>query len=197
MTAMQGLAARPRRTIGALALALAAAGVAVGSGADFTSRSANPSNTFTAGTLTADNSRDGAAVFSPTDMRPGGAPQTGTVDIANSGSLPAAFTLTRDRLESTDGGDANPAPFANKVNLLVTDCGAYAAGGQAPGCGDSGDRVVYDGTLAAMEAAAGLGDFGAGEKHRYVFAASLDASAGNEYQGDGSSARFVWDAAQK
>jgi spore coat-associated protein N len=196
MTGIQVLAARPRRTIGALALALAAAGVAVGSGADFTSRSANPSNTFTAGTLTADNSRDGAALFSPANMKPGGAPQTGTVDIANTGSLPAAFTLTRDRLESTDTGESNPAPFAAKVNLVVTDCGAFGGGG-APACGDSGDHVVYDGTLAAMEAAAGLGDFGAGEKHRYVFAAGLDSSAGNEYQGDGSSARFVWDAAQK
>jgi spore coat-associated protein N len=196
MTTMQVLAARPRRTVVALATALAAAGVAVGSGADFTSRSANPSNTFTAGTLSADNSRDGAAVFSPSGMKPGGAPQTGTVDIANSGSLPAAFTLTRDRLESTDTGDANPAPFAAKVDLVVTDCGAFA-GGDAPACGDPGDRAVYDGTLAAMDGAAGLGDYSAGEKHRYVFAAALDASAGNEYQGDGSSARFVWDAAQK
>src|SRR5215218_2573176 len=196
MTTIQGLAARPRRTVAALATALAAAGVAVGSGADFTSRSANPSNTFTAGTLSADNSRDGAAVFSPSGMKPGGAPQTGTVDIANSGSLPAAFTLTRDRLESTDTGDANPAAFAAKVNLVVTDCGAFAAG-EPPACGDAGDRAVYDGTLAAMDGAAGLGDFSADEKHRYVFAAALDASAGNEYQGDGSSARFVWDAVQK
>jgi hypothetical protein len=196
MTTMHVLAARPRRTVAALAMALAAASVAVGSGADFTSRSANPSNTFTAGSLTADNSRDGAAVFNPSDMRPGGAPQTGTVDIANSGSIPAAFTLTRDRLESTDTGETNPAAFAAKVDLVITDCGTYAGQG-APACGDAGDRVVYDGTLAAMDAAAGLGDFSAGEKHRYVFAASLDASAGNEYQGDSSSARFVWDAAQK
>jgi spore coat-associated protein N len=195
MTTMQVLAARPRRTVVALATALAAAGVAVGSGADFTSRSANPSNTFTAGTLTADNSRDGAAVFSPSGMKPGGAPQTGTVDIANSGSLPAAFSLTRDRLESTDTGDANAAPFAAKVDLVVTDCGAFA-GDAAPACGDS-DRVVYEGTLTAMDGASGLGDFSAGEKHRYVFAATLDASAGNEYQGDSASARFVWDAAQK
>src|SRR3954452_12579347 len=178
MTTMQVIAARPRRTIVALATALAAAGVAVGSGADFTSRSANPSNTFTAGTLTADNSRDGAAVFSPSGLKPGGAPQTGTVDIANRGSLSAAFTLTRDRLESTDTGEANPSPFATKVDLKVTDCGAFS-GGDAPSCGDVGDRDVYDGTLGAMDGASGLGDFAAGEKHRYVFAATLAASAVN------------------
>jgi hypothetical protein len=193
---MQGFAVRPRRSLAALATALAAAGLAVGSGADFTSRSANPANTFTAGVLTSDNSRDGAAIFSPSGMTPGGAPQTGTVDIANSGDLGAAFSLVRDRLENTDTGASNPAAFAAKVNLVVTDCGAFAGSG-APSCGDAGDRAVYDGTLAAMDAAAGLGDFAPGEKHRYACAASLDGSAGNEYQGDGSSARFVWDAAQK
>jgi hypothetical protein len=196
MTMFNGLAARPRRTVAALATALAAAGVAAGSGADFTSRSANPSNTFTAGSLTMDNSRDDAALFNPANMKPGGAPQTGTVDIANDGSIGAGFALTRDRLESTDGGASNPTAFAAKVNLVVTDCGAFA-GDSAPDCGDSGDRTVYQGTLAAMESASQLGDYAAGEKHRFVFAAALDGSAGNEYQGDGSTARFVWDAAQK
>jgi len=196
MTTIQGLAARPRRTVAALATVLAAAGVAVGSGADFTSRSANPSNTFTAGTLTTDNSRDGAALFNPSNLKPGGAPETGTVDIQNDGSIGAAYTLTRDQLTSTDTGESNPAPFASKLNLVVTDCGAFSGDG-APACGDGGDVTVYDGTLAAMADASRLGDFSAGEKHRYVFAASLDASAGNEYQGDGSSARFVWDAVQR
>jgi spore coat-associated protein N len=195
MTTIQGFAVRPRRSLAALATALAATGLAVGSGADFTSRSANPANTFTAGTLTSDNSRDGAAVFSPSGMTPGGAPQTGTVDIANSGDLGAAFTLTRDRLESTDTGASNPTAFAAQVDLVVTDCGAFDTA--APACGDAGDRGVYDGTLAALDAPTALGDFAAGDKHRYAFAASLNAAAGNEYQGDGSSARFVWDAAQK
>jgi hypothetical protein len=188
--------ARPRRTLAALATALAATGVAVGSGADFTSSSANPANTFTAGALTMDNSKDAAAIFSPANMKPGGAPQTGTVDVANDGSLTGTFTLTRDQLESTDTGAENPVPFAAKVNLVVTDCGQFA-GSNAPACGDAGDVAVYSGTLAAMQDAAALGDFAADERHRYQFAATLDASAGNEYQGDASSARFVWDAAQK
>jgi hypothetical protein len=37
---------RPKLVLAALATALGAAGLAVGSGADFTSASANPSNTF-------------------------------------------------------------------------------------------------------------------------------------------------------
>jgi spore coat-associated protein N len=189
-------ARRHARTLAGLSLALAATAVAVGSGADFTAESANPANTFSAGSLSIDNSKDAAAVLSATDMRPGAPPTTGTVDIANSGSIAGRFTLSRDRLSSSDGGSANPAPFADKVVLTVTDCGRFA-GGSAPACGDSDDVVVYDHkSLSAFDSSVGLGSFSAGERHRYQFAAALDGSAGNEYQGDGASARFVWDAVQ-
>ena len=187
----RGLIRHPRRTIAALATGLAAAGVAVGSGADFSSQAANPANTFTAGTLTMDNSRANAAIFTPDNMKPGAPAQTGTVDIANTGSLAGVLSLTRDSLSSSDGGASNPTPFATKVNLTIVDCGTFDSD-SAPACGDAGDSTVYNGTLAAEA----LGDYAAGEKHRYQFAAELDSSAGNEYQGDSSSARFVWDAAQ-
>lgn len=196
MTRAQALVKRPKRTLGALSVALLAAGVAVGSGADFSSRSANPANTFTAGTLVMDNSKDAAAILAATGMKPGGAPQTGTVDIENKGSLAASFALSRDRLESTDTGASNPTAFAAKVNLVVTDCGEYGSSAP-PACGDGDDAEVYDGTLAGMDGTRPLGDYEAGEKHRYQLAATLGAGAGDEYQGDSSSARFVWDAVQK
>ena len=178
----------PRRTIAALATGLVAISVAAGSGADFSSEAANPANTFTAGSLTIDDSRDGAAIFSPSNMKPGGAVQTGTVDIANSGSLPGVFSLSRDRLSNTDTGTPNPSPFASKVNLTVIDCG--------DACGDAGDHTIYDGTLAGMDSDIALGTFAAGEKRRFQFAAALDASTGNEFVSDSASARFVWDAVQ-
>lgn len=183
----------PKRTVAALATGLAAIGVAVGSGADFSAQSANPSNTFSAGSLTIDNSRAGAAIFSPSDMKPGAPPDTGTVDIANTGSIAGTFALSRDRLASTDTGTPNPSEFAAKVNLTVVDCGP----GNAPTCGDANDVTVYDhGTLAGMDGDVALGTFAPGEKHRFRFAAQLDASAGNEYEGDSAAARFVWDATQ-
>lgn len=193
---MSTIVRHPKRTTAALASALAAVGVAVGSGADFSSEAANPANTFSAGSLSIDDSRSGAAVFSPSNMRPGAPAQTGTVDIENAGSIDAAFTLSRDRLASSDGGTPNPAPFAAKVNLTVTDCGAFS-GAAAAGCGDGDDRVVYSGTLADEDGARPLGSFAAGERHRFQFAAQLDASAGNEYQGDSASARYLWDAVQR
>ena len=180
----------------ALATGLAAVGVAVGSGADFSAQSANPSNTFVAGALTIDNSRDGTAVFAPHGMVPGAPAKTGTVDIQNGGTIAGTFALSRDRLASTDSGDPNPEPFADKVNLTIVDCGSYD-GSTAPSCGDAGDVTVYDHeSLGAMSERLDLGRFGAGEKHRYQFAAQLDSSAGDEYQGDSASARFVWDAVQ-
>jgi hypothetical protein len=135
-----------------------------------------------------DDSRDGAAIFSPSNMKPGAPPQTGTVDIRNTGSIDGVFTLSRDRLASTDGGQANPQPFAAKVGLTVTDCRSA--------CGDADDREVYSGTLAGMDARVDLGRFAPDEGHRFQFAARLDSSAGNEYVSDSASARFVWDAVQ-
>jgi spore coat-associated protein N len=195
MTRTEQLIRHPKRTLAALAVGLAAAGVAVGSGADFSAQSANPANTFSAGSLTMDNSRDDAAIFAPSNLKPGAPAQTGSVDIANTGSLPGVFSLTRDNLASTDSGEPNPSPFASKVDLTIVDCGAFD-GGDAPACGDAGDTTVYTGTLAAESADHHLGTFAAGEKRRYQFAAALSASAGNEYQGDSSSARYVWNSVQ-
>lgn len=203
MTRRRQLIARPKRTLGALALGLGAVAVAVGSGADFSARTANPSNTFSAGSLSMDNSRNGAAIFSPANMKPGGPAQTGMVDIKNTGSIDGAFKLSRDQLASSDNGSNNPAPFATKVDVWIVDCGKYTISNGAygpeqvtPVCGDPDDATLYNGTLGGENADIALGTYKPGEQRRYWFGASLDASAGNEYAGDGASARYVFDAVQ-
>jgi hypothetical protein len=66
------LARRPGRTIAGLATVLAALGVAVGSGATFSAQTANPSNSFTSGTLLHTNSRgDGVTIVTGTNLKPG------------------------------------------------------------------------------------------------------------------------------
>jgi hypothetical protein len=194
---------RPKRTLGTLALGLCALGVAVGSGADFTAQTANPSNTFSAGSLSMDNSKNGTAIFAPTNMKPGGPAQTGLVDIKNTGSVDGVFTLRRDQLTSTDSGAASAAPFASKVNVKIVDCGKYtSANGPygaetvTPVCGDADDRTFYNDTLAGENSDHALGIFRPGEQRRYQFGGSLDSSAGNEYSDDGASARYVFDAVQ-
>lgn len=185
---------RQRRTIAGLALALAAAAVAVGSGADFSARTANPENTFSAGALTMFNSHDGSAVFNAMNMSPG-VGQSGAVDIGNTGTIRGRFSLSRGKLTSTDKGAPNPTPFDAKVNIAVLDCGTFD-GATAPSCSPNSKVVYSGGTLATMTEPVPLGTFAPGEKHRYQFDATLDPSAGSEYAGDSSQAEFVWDAVQ-
>jgi spore coat-associated protein N len=183
------LATQPRLALGAL-LTLALAGAAVvGSGADFTASSANPANTFTAGTLTMDNSSDDAAILTATGLRPGAPAQKGVVDIENTGSLSGTFALTRASLENSDADN----PLSDKLNLTIRDCGTFA-GATVPIC-DTGDDVVFAGTVTGMDDAAhGLGQFAADAKHRYEFSLSLASSAGDAYQGGTSTVGFAWSA---
>jgi hypothetical protein len=194
---------RPKRTLGALALGLCAVGLAVGSGADFSARTANPSNVFSAGSLSMENSKDGSAIFSATGMRPGGSPKTGVVDIKNTGSIDGRFTLTRDQLTNTDAAGDNPIQFAAKVVVGIVDCGKFTTANNAygteqvtPACGDADDHTLWLGPLSIQSSEMELGTYAPGEKRRYQFEGSLDSSAGNEFSGDGSSARYVFDAKQ-
>jgi spore coat-associated protein N len=188
MNRMRALASRPKRTIGALALVLAAVGVAVGSGANFSAQSANPSNTFTAGTLTMSNSKDGAAILTAGNMKPGDV-ATGTVDIENTGSMAGTFSLSRSALNDSD----NANPMSQRLNLVVKDCGDFSGG--TPSC-DAGDPNKYSGLLSAMSSSVALSTYAAAEKHRYEFTVTFDSAAGNAYQGDSSTATFQWDAVQ-
>lgn len=188
------LARHPRRTLATLATVLAAVGVTVASGADFTASSANPANVFSTGTLSTYNSASNSAILTASNLRPAGAPATGTVDIANTGSLSGTFTLTRGTPVDSDTTN----PLSTKLNVTVTDCGVYA-GTTAPTCGDGDDTTVYTGTLAQMgttgHAIASLGTYAASAKHRYQFSVGLDGTADNTYQGDSSTVTFSWNAA--
>jgi spore coat-associated protein N len=190
MSRLQILADRPRLALGALLTLLLAAAAVVGSGADFTASSANPSNTFASGTLTIANSKEGTAVLTASNLKPGGAAATGTVDIQNTGSLSGAFTVARSTPVDSDSTN----PLSGKLNLTVVDCGTFA-GATAPTCGDGDDATKYSGTIAAMTGSKALGTYAGDEKHRYQFTVALDGSAGNAYQGDTSSVEFDWNAA--
>jgi hypothetical protein len=188
MSRLHALAARPKRTLGVLVGVLAAVGVAVGSGANFTAQTANPSNTFSAGTLSMSNSLDGAAILTAGNMKPGDT-ANGTVDIQNTGSLSGTFSLSRSALNDSDGAN----PMSQRLDLVVKDCGDFSSG--TPTC-DAGDPNVYTGTLAAMTGSSALGTYAPNEQHRYQFTVTFQSAAGNVYQGDSSTATFQWDAVQ-
>lgn len=182
------LTAHPRRSIVALATVLASVGLAVGSGASWTAQTANPSNTFSSGTLTMSNSKANAAVLTASNLKPGDSAQ-GNVDIQNTGSIAGTFALSRSALNDSDGVN----PLSSKLNLVVKDCGTFASG--TPSC-NGGSPVKYTGTLAAMSSSSALGTFAADEKHRYEFTITFDSGASNAFQGGTSTATFQWDAAQ-
>ena len=188
MSRLKVLVTQPRMALGAL-LTLALAGAAVvGSGADFTASSANPENVFTAGTLKMESSTAGAIVTAD-DMRPGAVAQRGVIDIKNTGSLSGTFALSRGAVVNSDADN----PLSDKLNITIRDCGLYA-GDTAPAC-DSGDTVVYDGTVGGMGSAGRtLGSFSSDARHRYEFALALDRSADDAYQGDRAEFGFTWTA---
>jgi spore coat-associated protein N len=179
---LSALAAHPRRTIGALAVVLAAVGITVGSGANFTAHAANPSNTFTAGTLSIGSSAS-SALFNAPNLKPGDT-VPGTVDIANTGSVPGTFTLSTSNAVDTGA-------LLGQLDLKVEDCGVFN-GSTAPNC--SGADIVYNGKASGVGTVS-LGSFGASAKHRYKFDVTLPSSTTNAFQGKTASVEFDWDAA--
>jgi spore coat-associated protein N len=179
---LSALAAHPRRTVGALAVVLAAVGITVGSGANFTAHAANPSNTFTAGTLTIGSSAS-SALFNAPNMKPGDN-VTGTVDIQNTGSVPGTFTLSTSNPVDTGA-------LLGQLDLKVEDCGVFS-GSTAPTC--TGTNLVYTGKAGSLTSR-DLGSFAANAKHRYKFDVTLPSSTTNAFQGKTASVEFDWDAA--
>jgi hypothetical protein len=189
MSRLSVLVNRPRRTLAALATVLVAVGITAASGADFTATSANADTTFATGTLSITNEKEAQAIWASTsDMRPGDPARVGTVDITNSGSLSGVFTLKRGAVADSD----NTYKLSTKLDLVVKDCGDFSSG--TPTC-DAGDPVKYGNTIAAMNSDVPLGTFAGGEKHRYQFSVTVNASADNNFQGQNSVVPFSWNAA--
>ncbi|HEX4463430.1 MAG TPA: hypothetical protein VH042_02180 [Solirubrobacterales bacterium] len=169
-------------------MALLAVGAVVGSGASFTSKSANPSNTFSAGNLAQSNSKEGAAVLTAVKMVPGTS-TNGTVVITNSGDVAGTFTLSKTSLTDTPG--ANGGQLSGVLNLKVED--VTKAGSPIS---------VYSGKVGAMGAQS-LGSFAAGEARTYKFTVEFpdggvpaSATTGdNAYKGSSMSVGYQWDAA--
>jgi spore coat-associated protein N len=175
----------PRKLVAAMGMLLAAAAVAVGSGADFNSTSANASNVLSAGNIAQTNSKGSAAILTAALMKPGGT-STGTVDIKNTGDIAGTFTLTKSNLVDTP---ASP-PFSTKLTVVIEDMGD-------PACVTSCPAAVskYSGTIGAMGTIA-MGSFAAGVTHQYKFTVTFpDGGAGgadNAYKNASTSLTYNW-----
>lgn len=168
--------ASPSKVMAGLIGVLAATGIAVGSGANFNSSSANASNVFSAGTISQSNSKAGSAVLTATGLMPGGS-ANGTVDIKNTGTVSGAFTLSQSNVVDTPANTA----FSEKLELKIEDLGDPACVSSCPAV-----STVYSGSVADMGTIS-LGTYAAAAKHRYKFTVTFpdggDNGADNDYQG--------------
>ena len=158
-----------------LATLVAAGAIAVGSGATFTSTSANTISSVTSGTLTQSNSKSNAAIFNLTNIKPGDV-VNGSLTIKNTGSLPATFSLT-------ETSSVNGFAAAN-LTLDITN----ATTGTKVWSGTFGDLV--DGTKND------LGLVAPGVSNDFTFSAKLASTTPNADQGKTASAAFQWDSVQ-
>ena len=159
-----------------LATLLAAGAIAVGSGATFTSTTANTISSVTSGTLTQSNSKADQAILNLTNIKPGDT-INGALTITNTGSLPADFTLTET--SSVNG-------FSDKfLTLTITNT--------------TKGTQVFTGTFGALEdgVKTALGSAEAGAANNYTFSVSLDKDAPNSQQGKTASAAYQWDSVQQ
>jgi spore coat-associated protein N len=175
----------PRKLVAALGMLLAAAAVAVGSGADFNSTSANASNVLSAGNIAQSNSKGSAAILTASLMKPGGT-STGTVDIKNTGDIAGTFTLAKSNVVDTP---ATP-PFSTKLTLVIEDMGDPACVSACPAA-----ISKYSGTVGAMGTIA-MGSFAANEAHRYKFTITFPDGgangADNAYKSASMSVNYNW-----
>jgi hypothetical protein len=162
---------------------LVAAGVAVGSGANFSASSANPTNTFSAGSLSIGNT-SASAILSASDMKPGGS-TSGTVDIKNTGSGDGSFSLSESNV-----ADVGTPSLSALLQLTVVDCGPTASANCATG------SQVYSGALNALSSTS-LGTYSKNDQRRYQFTVAFPsgtAAHDNPYQGTSTSVEFDWSA---
>jgi hypothetical protein len=211
----------PRRNLAALATLLVAAAVVAGSGAVFATQTANPSNAFASGILTQTNSKSGSAVLTASQLIPGSATHneaSGTVDIANTGTVGGAFTLAESAIvdqDSADGATGNgttrsTSKLSDQLKLVIQDCGAFS-GVTPPACpadSDVSTGVKYNGALSGVGSSLTLSTYGVNEKRRYKFlvylpdngtpsspgATSVGGSGDNAFSGAFTSATFSWNS---
>jgi spore coat-associated protein N len=153
--------ASPRKVLLAFGGLMPAAALAVGSGANVNSTIANPSNVFTAGTISQSNSKAGAAILTASNIVPGNS-ATGTVDIKNTRSASGTFTLTHTTPVDTP---ASPA-LSGKLTMTIVDQTDPTCATTTPVCAGT---TLYTGTIAGQPASIALGAFPAGTTHRYLY----------------------------
>ena len=176
--------ASPRKVLIAVGCLMAAVALAIGSGANFNSTSANPSNVFSAGTISQSNSKAGAAILTASNIVPGNT-ATGSVTIKNTGSANGTFTLSPATPVDTP---ASPG-LSKKLTLTIVDQGDPTCVTSCPA-----NVTLYTGTIFAEPSTIALGQFVPNAQHSYKFTMTFPdggtGGADNAYQGASTSVDY-------
>jgi hypothetical protein len=170
--------------------ALSALAVAVipGTLGSFNATTSNPNNTVAAGTLQMTNTKNGTAVVTLANIRPGDS-QAGTLTITNSGSLSADMYLSEANVTSSVAGFSGDLQLKVEDTTLNTTVYNGALNGLAS---------TVSGSAAGLHLAPSSGTmWAAGEHHAYQFTVTFPnntsaTGADNAYQGANASAEFDW-----
>ncbi len=171
-----------------IAMLIIASAFLVGSGAIFTSTSANPGNVFTAGILTHSNSNAGGAILTAGPMKPGDT-ETGTVTIENTGDLSGNFSLA---MVQTGGAAGTYGGYLYDVlDLTIEDTSTLV--------------TVYSGKMNGFPMFVALGTWAPNASHEYLFTVHFPDggvpasgnSGDNLYQASSATVEFIWNAVQQ
>ena len=166
-------ARRSRRFLAPLVTLGVAGALVIGSGADFTSASSNSASVVASGSLTQSNSRQGAAVFNVSNIKPGDTVK-GSVVITNTGSMPEKFSV----VETASSGFT-----AGTLKMVVVETTGSAS------------KEVYNGNFGGF-ATKDLGTFAVGEARTYAYTVTLAQTADNAEQGKSATASYAWTGTQ-
>lgn len=167
---------KPRRLIIALVLIVVAIAAAFFTTATFTSSSANAGNVVATGSLTIDNSQNGA-ILNATGLVPGDS-VSGNVTISNVGSSAGNFSVSAQNLVDTP---ATP-PLSARLDFTLTE----------PSTG----QTIYTGKLSGFTTVQ-LGKWNAGATHTYHLNATFPngtPATDNPYKNASTTVDFVWNA---
>jgi len=176
--------ASPQKMVGVLFALLLAAMMAVGSGANFNSTSANPGNVVTAGNLVHTNT---GALLTVDKIKPGETKPAGSVTITNTGDsdINGIFSVARTITEDTTGALTPSNPFAAHLNLKIENV-------------TTGAPALYDGLLSAMNTAVGSDPVAPGATNTYRFTVTFNDGgpngADNAFKSARVRANFDWEA---
>jgi hypothetical protein len=158
----------------------------------FSATASNPTNNWSAGTVTLTDDDSNVAMFNATNLKPG-ATGVKCIAVTSNGSLPATV-----KLYST--GYATTLSLANNINLKVEE----GTGATTASCaGFVGGTTLYDAALSGFGTtkttfATGVSSWaptgGVSETKAYRITYTLSASTPDTSQGGTASLGFTWES---